>query len=72
MNDAGNVWMVEVLGDGTGERHRRYLVGASDRDSAIKAVLLLVGPDIVVTSSTQLSDKAAEVAALQPGEIKQI
>ena len=44
--------MVEVLGDGTGDRHQRYLVGASDRDDAIKAVILLVGADIVVTSSS--------------------
>ena len=65
-------WMVEVLGDGTGARHRRFLVGAPDKDSAINAVILLIGHDVVVTASSKLADEAAEVAALQPGEIKQI
>ena len=46
--------------------------GAPDKDSAINAVIVLIGHDVVVTASSKLSDKAAEVAALQPGEIKQI
>ena len=65
-------WVVEVRGDGTGERHQRYLVGANDRDTALKAMTLLLGPDVQVTSSYKLSDQAAEVVALQPGEIKPI
>ena len=42
-------WVVEVPGDGTGERHRRYLVGANDGDTAVKALMLLLGPDVQVT-----------------------
>ena len=72
MISQGHTWMVEVLGDGTGVRHRRFLVGADNRDGAVKAVMLLVGPDVMVTASSKLSDKAAEVARLKPGEIKQI
>ena len=64
--------MVEILGDGTGPRHRRFLVGALDKDSAINAVIVLIGHDVVVTASSRLSDKAAEVAALQAGAIRQI
>jgi len=47
-------------------------VGADDRDTAIKAVMHVVGADVVVTSSMKISDGASEIAALQPGEIKQI
>ena len=67
-----NSWMVEVLGDGTAARHQRFVVGADDRDAAVKAVMLVVGADVVVTSSMKLSDGASEIAALQPGQIKQI
>lgn len=62
--------MIEVLGDGTGARHRRYLVKAADREGAAKTIMLLLGANAAVTSTTVLSTKAAEVAALQPGEIK--
>jgi len=72
MSDKGDAWMIEVLGDGTGSRHRRYLVGAPDRDSAVKAIVLLLGPDALVTSSTQLSVGVSEALALQPGEIKKL
>ena len=72
MNTKGNTWMVEVLGDGTGPRHRRFLVGAPDKDSAINAVIVVIGHDVVFTASSKLSDKAAEVAALPAGEIRQI
>jgi len=65
-----NSWVVEVLGDGTSARHQRFLVGADDRDTAIKAVNV-VGADVVVTSSMKLSDRASEIAELLPGEIKQ-
>ncbi len=67
-----NSWMVEILGDGTAARHQRYLVGADDRDTAIKAVMHVVGAEVVVTSSMKVSDRASEIAALQPGAIKQI
>ena len=49
MTNPGDAWMIEVLGDGTGARHRRYLVRAPDRDSAVKAVLPLLGANVVVT-----------------------
>jgi len=64
--------MVEVLSDGTAGRHQRFVVGADDREDAIKAVMHVVGAEVVVTSSMKLSDRASEIAALQPGEIKQI
>jgi hypothetical protein len=57
-----NSWVVEVLGDGTSARHQRFLVGADDRDTAIKAVMHVVGADVVVTSSMKLSDRASEIA----------
>ena len=72
MSNQGDAWVVEVLGDGTGARHQRYLVGTDDRHDAIKAVMLLVGADVVVTCSTPLADKARKVAALRPGQIKPI
>ena len=72
MHAQGSTWMVEVLGDGTGARHRRFLVRAPDRDSAVNAVIFRLGADVVITASTKLSDKAAEVAALKAGEVRQI
>ena len=72
MGVSGFTWIVEVLGDGTGARHRRFLVGAQDKHSAVNAVILLLGPDVVITASSKLADKAAEVAALEDGEIRQI
>ena len=72
MDTKADTWMVEVLADGTGPRHRLFLVGADDRESAVKAVLLMGGSDVVITSSTKLSGEAAEAAALQAVEVRQI
>jgi hypothetical protein len=62
-------WVVEVLGDGTGPRHRRYIVGASDRDYAIAAVLQLLGPNTIITSSSRVSIDALGISNVQPGEV---
>ena len=65
-----DVWMVEVLGDGTGPRHRRYLVAAHDREAAIAAVRHHVGSELVITSSTQLEGEAARVCQMQLGDVR--
>jgi hypothetical protein len=44
-------WVVEVLDDSTGPRHRRYIVGTSDRTEEIAAVLQLLGPDTHIQQS---------------------
>ena len=62
-------WVVEVLGDGTGARHRRYIVGASDREQAIAAVLRLLGPNTTITSSSQVPIEAFGISNVQPGEV---
>lgn len=61
--------MVEVLGDGIGVRHRRYVVGATDRDAAIKIVLEQLGPDVTVTSTSEVKETAFSVTKVKPGEI---
>ena len=62
-------WVVEVLGEGLGARHRRFMVGTSDRDAAIKLVCELLGPNTLVTASSRIDGKAVRVARLKPGEI---
>ena len=47
-------WVVEVLGEGLGARHRRFMVGTSDRDAAIKLVCELLGPNTLVTASSRI------------------
>ncbi len=62
-------WVVEVFGDGLGVRHRRYIVGATDRDAAIKIIRAKLGPDLTITSMSQVSATALGVAKVKPGEI---
>jgi hypothetical protein len=66
------VWMIEVLGDGTGERHRRYLVAAHHREAAIAALSHRIGADLIVTSSTKLDGSAAEAVGMARGEVRAI
>jgi hypothetical protein len=65
-----DVWMIEVLSDGIGQRHRRYLAAAHNRDSAIAAVRHHVGSEVVVTSSTQLEGEPASVCQMQLGDVR--
>ena len=72
MDTQAAIWMVEILGDGTGPRHRRFSRRRRrlrDRNQGYPAFARL---DKVITASTKLSDNAAEVAALQAGEVRQI
>ena len=62
-------WVVEVLGEGLGARHRRFMVGTSDRDAAIKLVCELLGPNTLVTASSRIDGEAVRVARLKPAEI---
>jgi hypothetical protein len=62
-------WVVEVLGDGTGARHRRYLVGAAHREAAIAAVVVLLGPDTTITSTTPIEPQTFGISKVQPGEV---
>ncbi len=62
-------WVVEVFGDGLGVRHRRYIVGATDRDAAIKIIREKLGPDLTITSTSEVSATAFGVAKVEPGEI---
>ena len=62
-------WVVEVLGDGTGPRHRRYIVGATNREQAIAAVIHLFGPDTMITSTTAVMPDAYGISNVQPGEV---
>ena len=67
-----DVWMIEVLGDGTGNRHRRYLVAADRREDAIATLRRHVGSDPLVTSSTELEGEAARVCELKLGDVRPI
>jgi hypothetical protein len=71
MNDYRPIpgWVVEVLGDGTGPRHRRYLVGAAHREAAIAAVVVLLGPDTSITSTTSIDPQTFGISKVQPGEV---
>jgi hypothetical protein len=69
MTEAVPGWVVEVLGDGTGARHRRFIVGASDGDHAIAAVVQLLGPNTTITSSTAVSPTAFGISNVKPGEV---
>ncbi len=62
-------WVVEVFGDGLGVRHRRYIVGATDRDAAIKIIREKFGPDMTITSTSEVGATAFGVAKVKPGEI---
>jgi hypothetical protein len=66
------VWMVEVLGDGTGERHRRYLIAAHHREAAIATLSHRIGANLVVTSSTKLEGAAAAAVGMSHGEVRAI
>jgi hypothetical protein len=67
MNPAG--WVVEILGDGTGARHRRYLVSETSREEAVKIVRHKLGHDLTITSTSAVAAQAFGVANLKPGEI---
>jgi hypothetical protein len=64
--------MIEVLGDGTGNRHRRYLVAAHHREAAIAALRHHTGIDPLVTSSTKLEGEAARVCEMKLGHVRPI
>jgi hypothetical protein len=67
-----DVWMIEILGDGTGNRHRRYLVAGREREAAVAALRNYIGSDPLVTSSTKLEEQAAAVCKLAAGDVRQI
>jgi hypothetical protein len=62
-------WVVEVFGDGIGARHRRYIVGATDRDAAIKIVRDKLGPDLAITATSEVKATAFGAVKVEPGEI---
>jgi hypothetical protein len=64
--------MIEVLGDGTGQRHRRYLVAARHREAALSAVQHHLGTDLFVTSTTKLDGDAAKVCEMKQGDVREI
>jgi hypothetical protein len=66
-----DVWTIELLGDDTGERHRRYLVAADHREAAIAAVSHYVSTEMVVSSSTNWSGPAA-VVEMRQGKVRAI
>ena len=69
---AVNIWMIEVLGDGTGQRHCRYLVAAHHREAALSAVWHHLGTDLFVTSGTKLDGDAAKVCEMKLGDVRGI
>jgi hypothetical protein len=64
--------MIEVLGDGTGQRHRRYLVAAQHREAALSAVRHHLGTELFVTSATKLDGGAAKVCAMKLGDVRRV
>jgi hypothetical protein len=46
-----------------------YIVGASDREQAIAAVLRLLGPNTTITSSSRVPIEAFGISNVQPGEV---
>jgi hypothetical protein len=65
-----DVWMIEVLSDGTGQRHSRYLVAAHHREAAISAVRHYLSTELFVTSATKLDGDAAKVCEMKPGDVR--
>jgi hypothetical protein len=63
-------WVVEVLGDGTGARHRRYLVGAADRGTAMALALRKLGSGIMITSTSKVSAESFGVSNVSLGEVR--
>jgi hypothetical protein len=66
-----DVWMIEVLGDGIGQRHRRYLVAAHHREAAIVALCHHTGMDPLITSRTKFEGEAA-VCEMKLGHVRPI
>lgn len=64
-----HAWVVEVLGDGIGVRHRRYIVGATDRETALRIVREQLGPDVTINSTSEVKETAFGVVNVMPGEI---
>ena len=62
-------WMVEVVGDGLGGRHKRYLVNALSRDQALAAVQKLLGGKAEINAITPVSEAAFKVANISLGEV---
>ncbi len=62
-------WVVEVFGDGLGVRHRRYIVGATNRDAAIRIIREKLGPDVTISSTSEVRATAFGVAKVKSGEI---
>ena len=61
--------MVEILGDGLGHRHRRFIVGIANRATAVAAIHVQLGPEVQITSITRVSKADLQIAGVQPGKI---
>jgi hypothetical protein len=59
-----------VLSDGTGQRHRRYLVAAHHREAALSAVRHHLGSELSVTSVIKLDASAANVCGMKLGDVR--
>ena len=65
----GGGWVIEILGDGIGDRHRRFIVGITHRAAAVAAIHEQLGPQIQITSITRVSKADTQIAGAQPGKI---
>ena len=45
------------------------LVGAAHREAAIAAVVVLLGPDTTITSTTSIDPQTFGISKVQPGEV---
>ena len=61
--------MVEVMGDGVGGRHKRYLVNALSRDQALAAVQKLLGGKAEINAITPVPATAFDAANISLGEV---
>ena len=65
----GGGWVIEILGDGIGDRHRRFIVGITHRANAVSAIHEQLGSQIQITSITRVSKDDIQIAGVQPGKI---
>ena len=64
--------MVEVIGDGTGHRHRRYLLRAPNRKAAHDKIIAFLGASTLITSTSRIAQETLAVVELKEDQIVQI
>ena len=65
-------WMIEVLGNGVGPRHARYLVAIPNRRMAVAALHVQLGTQIDVSATTRETPRDLGIAGVADGKILEV